>query len=247
MIDPELEENMDHVLKAVVLGRAARNESGIKNRQPISRMMIKAPFEIPEFFQQIIIDELNIKGLEFTDEADSFIDYTFKPQLKTVGPKYGKLLGGIRKFLSEIDGKAAMKELKADGAIKFDVNGNQVELAEDDLLIDMAQTEGFETQSDGRTTVVLDKTLTPELIEEGFVRELISKIQTMRKEAGFEVMDRIKVYASGNERIQQIMLDNAETIAHDVLADEFIFDEVKGYSKAWKINSEPVTLGVEKQ
>ena len=247
MIDPELEENMDHVLRIVVLGRAARNESGIKNRQPISRMMIKAAFEIPEFFQKIIVDELNIKGVEFTDEADSFIDYTFKPQLKTVGPKYGKLLGGIRKFLSEVDGKAAMKELKADGAIRFDVNGSQVELAEDDLLIDMAQTEGFETQSDGRTTVVLDKTLTPELIEEGFVRELISKIQTMRKEAGFEVMDRIKVYASGNEKIQQIMLDNAETIAHDVLADEFIFDEVKGYSKAWKINSEPVTLGVEKQ
>ena len=228
MIDPELEENMDHVLKAVVLGRAARNESGIKNRQPISRMMIKAAFEIPEFFQKIIVDELNIKGVEFTDEADSFIDYTFNPQLKTVGPKYGKLLGGIRKFLSEVDGKAAMKELKADGAIRFDVNGSQVELAEDDLLIDMAQTDSRGHSPTEGMTVVLDKTLTPELTEEGFVRELISKIQTMRKEAGFEVMDRIKVYASGNEKIQQIMLDNAETIAHDVLADEFIFDEGEG-------------------
>ena len=247
MIDPELEANMDHVLKIVVLGRAARNESGIKNRQPIAKMMVKAPFDIPEFFQKIIVDELNIKKVELTEDADNFINYTFKPQLKTVGPKFGKLLGGIRKALSEIDGKAAMKELKAEGEIKLDINGNEVALAEEDLLIDMAQTEGFETQSDGRNTVVLDKTLTPELLEEGFVRELISKIQTMRKEAGFEVMDRIKVYASGNEKIQQIMLDNKETIAHDVLADEFIFGETAGYTKNWKINSEPVTLGVEKQ
>ena len=247
MIDPELEVNMDHVLKIVVLGRAARNESGIKNRQPIAKMMVKAPFDIPEFFQKIIVDELNIKKVELTEDADNFINYTFKPQLKTVGPKFGKLLGGIRKALSEIDGKAAMKELKAEGEIKLDINGNEVALAEEDLLIDMAQTEGFETQSDGRNTVVLDKTLTPELLEEGFVRELISKIQTMRKEAGFEVMDRIKVYASGNEKIQQIMLDNKETIAHDVLADEFIFGETAGYTKNWKINSEPVTLGVEKQ
>ena len=247
MIDPELEANMDHVLKIVVLGRAARNESGIKNRQPIAKMMVKAPFDIPEFFQKIIVDELNIKKVELTEDADNFINYTFKPQLKTVGPKFGKLLGGIRKALSEIDGKAAMKELKAEGEIKLDISGNEVALSEEDLLIDMAQTEGFETQSDGRNTVVLDKTLTPELLEEGFVRELISKIQTMRKEAGFEVMDRIKVYASGNEKIQQIMLDNKETIAHDVLADEFIFGETAGYTKNWKINSEPVTLGVEKQ
>ena len=247
MIDPELEANMDHVLKIVVLGRAARNESGIKNRQPIAKMMVKAPFDIPEFFQKIIVDELNIKKVELTEDADNFINYTFKPQLKTVGPKFGKLLGGIRKALSEIDGKAAMKELKAEGEIKLDINGNEVALSEEDLLIDMAQTDGFETQSDGRNTVVLDKTLTPELLEEGFVRELISKIQTMRKEAGFEVMDRIKVYASGNEKIQQIMLDNKETIAHDVLADEFIFGETAGYTKNWKINSEPVTLGVEKQ
>ena len=247
MIDPELEANMDHVLKIVVLGRAARNESGIKNLQTIAKMMVNAPFNIPEFLQKIIVDELNIKKVELTEDADNFINYTFKPQLKTVGPKFGKLLGGIRKALSEIDGKAAMKELKAEGEIKLDINGNEVALAEEDLLIDMAQTEGFETQSDGRNTVVLDKTLTPELLEEGFVRELISKIQTMRKEAGFEVMDRIKVYASGNEKIQQIMLDNKETIAHDVLADEFIFGETAGYTKNWKINSEPVTLGVEKQ
>ena len=190
MIDPELEENMDHVLKIVVLGRAARNESGIKNRQPIARMMVKAPYEIPEFYQEIITEELNIKKVEMTDDADSFISYTFKPQLKTVGPKFGKLVGGIRKALTEIDGSAAMKELNEEGTLTLDINGVSVVLSRDDLLIDMAQSEGFETQSDGKVTVVLDKKLTPELIEEGFVRELISKIQTMRKEAGFEVMDR---------------------------------------------------------
>ena len=192
MIDPELEENMDHVLKIVVLGRAARNESGIKNRQPIARMMVKAPYEIPEFYQEIITEELNIKKVEMTDDADSFISYTFKPQLKTVGPKFGKLVGGIRKALTEIDGSAAMKELNEEGTLTLDINGASVVLSRDDLLIDMAQSEGFETQSDGKVTVVLDKKLTPELIEEGFVRELISKIQTMRKEAGFEVMDRIR-------------------------------------------------------
>ncbi|MDO4805067.1 MAG: isoleucine--tRNA ligase [Lachnospiraceae bacterium] len=247
MIDPELEENMDHVMKIVVLGRAARNASGIKNRQPIAKMMLKASYNIPEFFEQIILEELNIKKIELTDEADSFIDYTFKPQLKTVGPKYGKLLGGIRKALSELDGRKAMGELKAAGEIKLDINGSEVVLSEDDLLISMAQTEGFESQTDGMNTVVIDKELTPELLEEGFVRELISKIQTMRKEAGFEVMDRIKVYASGNEKIQKIMLDNKETIAHDVLTDEFIFGESAGYVKNWKINSEPVELGVLRQ
>ena len=221
MIDPELEENMDHVLKIVVLGRAARNESGIKNRQPIARMMVKAPYEIPEFYQEIITEELNIKKVEMTDDADSFISYTFKPQLKTVGPKFGKLVGGIRKALTEIDGSAAMKELNEEGTLTLDINGVSVVLSRDDLLIDMAQSEGFETQSDGKVTVVLDKKLTPELIEEGFVRELISKIQTMRKEAGFEVMDRIRLYVSGNEKLEKIIRDNSGTIGRDVLADDF--------------------------
>ncbi len=247
MIDPELEENMDHVLKIVVLGRAARNESGIKNRQPIARMMVKAPYEIPEFYQEIITEELNIKKVEMTDDADSFISYTFKPQLKTVGPKFGKLVGGIRKALTEIDGSAAMKELNEEGTLTLDINGVPVVLSRDDLLIDMAQSEGFETQSDGKVTVVLDKKLTPELIEEGFVRELISKIQTMRKEAGFEVMDRIRLYVSGNERLEKIIRDNSGTIGRDVLADDFIVGGTGGYTKDWKINGEPVTLGVEKQ
>ncbi len=247
MIDPELEENMDHVLKIVVLGRAARNESGIKNRQPIARMMVKAPYEIPEFYQEIITEELNIKKVEMTDDADSFISYTFKPQLKTVGPKFGKLVGGIRKALTEIDGSAAMKELNEEGTLTLDINGVPVVLSRDDLLIDMAQSEGFETQSDGKVTVVLDKKLTPELIEEGFVRELISKIQTMRKEAGFEVMDRIRLYVSGNERLEKIIRDNSGTIGRDVLADDFTVGGTGGYTKDWKINGEPVTLGVEKQ
>ena len=247
MIDPELEENMDHVLKIVVLGRAARNESGIKNRQPIARMMVKAPYEIPEFYQEIITEELNIKKVEMTDDADSFISYTFKPQLKTVGPKFGKLVGGIRKALTEIDGSAAMKELNEEGTLTLDINGVSVVLSRDDLLIDMAQSEGFETQSDGKVTVVLDKKLTPELIEEGFVRELISKIQTMRKEAGFEVMDRIRLFVSGNERLEKIIRDNSGTIGRDVLADDFTVGGTGGYTKDWKINGEPVTLGVEKQ
>ena len=246
MIDPELEENMDHVLKIVVLGRAARNESGIKNRQPIARMMVKAPYEIPEFYQEIITEELNIKKVEMTDDADSFISYTFKPQLKTVGPKFGKLVGGIRKALTEIDGSAAMKELNEEGTLTLDINGVSVVLSRDDLLIDMAQSEGFETQSDGKVTVVLDKKLTPELIEEGFVRELISKIQTMRKEAGFEVMDRIRLFVSGNERLEKIIRDNSGTIGRDVLADDFTVGGTGGYTKDWKINGEPVTLGVEK-
>ena len=246
MIDKELEANMKHVLDIVVLGRAARNESGIKNRQPIGRMIVKAPFDVPSFYQDIITDELNVKKMELSDEADSFISYTFKPQMRTVGPKFGKLLGGIRKLLSEIDGKAAMKELNEDGTLALDVNGTRVVLEKEDLLIDMAQTEGFETQSYGGITVVLDKALTPELIEEGFVRELVSKIQTMRKESGYEVMDRITVYASGNEKIEQILRDNEKSVAADVLADGFIFNETDGYVKDWKINTEKVTLGVKK-
>lgn len=245
-IDADLEANMEHVLEIVILGRAARNEANIKNRQPISRMLVKSEFEIPEYYEEIILDELNVKKLEKVASAESFISYTFKPQLKTVGPKYGKFLGGIQKALAGIDGTKAMKELKDTGVLKLDISGNEISLTEEDLLIDTAQTEGFETQSDADLTVVLDKTMTPELIEEGFVRELISKIQTMRKEAGFEVMDRITVYAEGNEKLKKIMEDNAEGIRHDVLADAILFDSADGYTKEWKINGEPVTLGVKK-
>ena len=247
MIDPELEANMDHVLKIVVLGRAARNEGAVKNRQPIGKMYVQAAFELPEFYRAIILDELNVKEYEAVESAEQFISYTFKPQMRTVGPKYGKLLGGIKAALAELNGAAAMKELKETGVLKLAVNGQDVELSEEDLLIETAQTEGYETQSDGGITVVLDKHLTPELIEEGFVRELISKIQTMRKEAGFEVMDKITVYASGNTKLQEILEKNRETVCRDVMADALAFDTTDGYVKDWKINGEKVTLGVKKQ
>ncbi len=247
MVDHELEENMDHVLDVVVLGRAARNESGIKNRQPIGKMYVQAPYEIPAFYQEIITDELNVKEMEQTDDASGFASYEFKPQMRTVGPKYGKLLNGIRTYLQGVDGKAAMEELKANGKLVFDVNGETIELGEDDLLISTVQSDDFESTSDNGITIVLDKELTPELLEEGFVRELVSKIQTMRKEAGFEVMDRIKIYADGNDKIADILTRNKEEIAGDVLADDIIIGAVSGYTKDWKINSEAVTLGVEKQ
>ena len=245
-IDKKLEEDMEDVLDAVVMGRACRNEAAIKNRQPISRMYIKSDFTLSEFYQEIIEDELNVKEVVFTDDVRDFTSYTFKPQLRTVGPKYGKQLGGIQKHLAALDGNAAMDELNADGALKFDVDGVAVELTKDDLLIDMAQKEGYVSQEDNRMTVVLDTNLTPELIEEGFVREIISKIQTMRKEAGFEVMDKIKVYAHGNDKIQEVMKAHEDEIKSEVLADEMVLGETDGYVKEWNINKEAVTMGVKK-
>ena len=245
-IDKELEKNMDEVLKIVVIGRACRNAANIKNRQPIGKMYVKAPFEVPEFFKEIIEEELNVKAVEFTDDVRAYSSYSFKPQLKTVGPKYGKLLGQIRQALSAIDGNAAMDELNANGMLTFDFGGEKVELTKDDLLIDIAQTEGFESASDNGVTVVLDTNLSPELIEEGFVRELISKIQTMRKEAGFEVMDKITVSSEGNDKIAALLDKNSDTVKAEVLATDIISGEIKGYSKEWNINGETVTLGVSK-
>ncbi|MDD3339235.1 MAG: isoleucine--tRNA ligase [Lachnospiraceae bacterium] len=245
-IDRELEDNMEHLLEVVVMGRACRNAANIKNRQPIGQMYVKADFTLSEFYEAIICDELNVKTMKFTEDVRDFTSYSFKPQLKTVGPKYGKQLGGIRKVLSEIDGNAAMDELKANGALKFDVNGVEVALAEEDLLIETAQTEGYVSENDNNITVVLDTNLSPELIEEGFVRELISKIQTMRKEAGFEVMDKIRVYAKDNDKIADILNAHGDQIKSDVLAEGIILGETKGYEKEWNINSEKVTMGVEK-
>ena len=200
-IDKKLEEDMEAVLKTVVMGRACRNTANIKNRQPISTMFIKAPFTLGAFYQEIIEDELNVKKVVFTDDVRAFTTYTFKPQLKTVGPKYGKQLAGIKEKLSAIDGNAAMDELKANGVITFDVNGTEVKLAEEDLLIDISQKEGYVTEADNTVTVVLDTNLTDALVEEGFVYEVISKVQTMRKDSDFEVMDHITVYVSGNDKI----------------------------------------------
>ena len=245
-IDKELEAYMDEVLKVVVFGRAARNTANIKNRQPIGKMFVKAERSLPEFYQEIIEDELNVKSVEFTDDVRAFTSYTFKPQLRTVGPKYGKQLGNIKKALAEIDGNAAMDTLKEKGALTFDFNGEEVVLTEEDLLIDAAQVEGCVSEGDNTVMVVLDTNLTPELLEEGFVRELISKIQTMRKEAGFEVMNHIRVFAEGNEKISAIFAAHGEEIRSEVLADEIVTGQTGGYSKEWSINGEKVVLGVEK-
>ena len=245
-IDKKLEEDMEDVLDAVVMGRACRNEAAIKNRQPISRMYIKSDFTLSEFYQEIIEDELNVKEVVFTDDVRDFTSYTFKPQLRTVGPKYGKQLGGIQKHLASLDGNAAMDELNADGALKFDVDGVAVELTKDDLLIDMAQKEGYVSQEDNRMTVVLDTNLTPELVEEGFVYEIISKIQTMRKESGFEVTDHIRVSINGNDKLSEIAQKNKEAISGKVLADELTSGAEYGVSKEWNINGENAVIAVER-
>ena len=245
-IDKKQEEDMEDVLDAVVMGRACRNEAAIKNRQPISRMYIKSDFTLSEFYQEIIEDELNVKEVVFTDDVRDFTSYTFKPQLRTVGPKYGKQLGGIQKHLAALDGNAAMDELNADGALKFDVDGVAVELTKDDLLIDMAQKEGYVSQEDNRMTVVLDTNLTPELVEEGFVYEIISKIQTMRKESGFEVTDHIRVSINGNDKLSEIAQKNKEAISSKVLADELTSGAEYGVSKEWNINGENAVIAVER-
>ncbi len=245
-IDAELEANMDEVLKCVVFGRAARNTSNIKNRQPIANMFIKSERVLPEFFVDIIREELNIKNVEWKDDVSEFSTYIFKPQLRTVGPKYGKFLGGIKQYLAEVDGNAAMKTLKSEGALKFEVNSEEIVLAEEDLLIDVAKSDDYVTEGDNNVTVVLDTRLTPELIEEGYVREIISKIQSMRKEADFDVTDRIRVYITDNDKIKGIMAANADTIKTAVLCDEIIEDSVQGFAKDWSINGEDVKMGVQK-
>ena len=245
-IDKELEANMDEVLRIVVVGRACRNAANIKNRQPIGKMYVKAEAELSDFYKEIIEDELNVKEVEFTNDVRAYSSYSFKPQLKTVGPKYGRLLGKIKQALSEVDGNTAMDELNEKGQLTFNFDGETVELTKDDLLIESAQTEGFESGNDGDITVVLDTNLTPELVEEGFMREIISKIQTMRKEAGFEVMDKITVYSDGNDKIAELISKNEDTVKNDVLATEIVTGKIDGYSKEWNINGENVTFGVKK-
>ena len=245
-IDPKMEEDMADLLEIVVMGRAARNTANIKNRQPIGTMYVKSEFQLSEFYKEIIEDELNVKEVVFKDDIADFISYSFKPQMRTVGPKYGKLLNKIKATLSELDGNKAMAELKSTGELKLDIDGQEIVLLEEDLLIDMAQMEGYVSESDHTITVVLDTNLTPELIEEGFVRELVSKIQTMRKEAGFEVMDKIRVYAKDNDKIVSIMKNHGDEIKSEVLAEEIVTGETKGYEKEWNINSEKVTMAVER-
>ncbi|HIU74932.1 MAG TPA: isoleucine--tRNA ligase [Candidatus Pelethocola excrementipullorum] len=245
-IDSALEDNMAHLLEIVVMGRACRNAASIKNRQPINKMYVKSSWTLSVFFKEIIQDELNIKEVEFTDEISDFITYSFKPQLKTVGPKFGKLLNGIRTALGEIDGNKAMAEIRGTGQLELNIDGTSVVLLEEDLLIETAQMEGYYSETDNGITVVLDTNLTPELIEEGFVREIISKIQTMRKEAGFEVMDKICVYVKDNQVTKEVVEKHKNQIASEVLAQEIILDQTEGYEKEWNINSEKVTLAVKK-
>ena len=245
-IDQELEANMDEVLKLVVMGRACRNTANIKNRQPIGKMFVKSNVVLPEFYQEIVEEELNVKEMEFTEDVRNFTSYTFKPQMRTVGPKYGKLLGGIKEALANLDGNQAMDELNATEALKLDVNGQEVTLFREDLLIDTAQMEGYVSESDNGITVVLDTNLTEELLEEGFVRELISKIQTMRKEADFEVTDKIKLYYQGTEKAEAVFEKYETEIGGEVLATEVIKGTPGGYTKEWNINGETMTMGVEK-
>ena len=246
-IDKDLESNMERVLKLVVMGRACRNTANIKNRQPFGQMYVKADFDLPAFYQEIVEDELNVKTMTFTQEVRDFTSYSFKPQLKTVGPKYGKMLGGIKAALSSIDGNAAMDELNAADALKLDINGQEVTLFREDLLIETAQMEGYVSENDNGITVVLDTNLSDELLEEGFVREIISKVQTMRKEAGFEVMDKIEISYEGTEKAEKIFAENAATIGDETLALKVTKETPQGYVKDWKINGENVTLGVEKK
>jgi isoleucyl-tRNA synthetase len=245
-IDRELEQHMDEVLQTVALGRACRNGAAIKNRQPVAKMYVKADFELSSFYTDIIADELNIKEVVFTDSVRDFTSYSFKPQLKTLGPKYGKYLGEIRAALSSIeDGNAVMDELDANGVVKLALSDITAELERDDLLIEMTQKSGYASFADYGVTVVIDTNLTPELIEEGFVREVISKIQNTRKDSGFEVMDHIKIGVSGNEKIYSILEKNKKEVCDILLCDE-LSSELGENAKEWNINGEKVTFSVNK-
>jgi isoleucyl-tRNA synthetase len=249
-IDKALEEAMEEVLDVVVMGRACRNDAAIKNRQPISKMYIKnangEEGNLDSFYTDIIREELNVKEVVFTDDVRDFTSYTFKPQLRTVGPKYGKHLGGIQKMLTSLDGNAAMDDLNEKGCISFEVNGVLVELTKDDLLIDMAQKEGYVSQENNARTVVLDTNLTEELLEEGFVYEIISKIQTMRKDSGFEVMDHIRVSLNNNEKLSTLAQKNTDAICGKVLAEVLTAGESFTVSKEWNVNGEKVVISIEK-
>ncbi len=247
MIDEELEAKMDETLKIVVLGRACRNNANVKNRQPIAKMMVKAPVELDAYYQDIAKEELNVKECIFSEEAGNLISYSFKPQMRTVGPKYGRLLNAIRQALTALDGRKAMAELEETGALHLDIDGNAVELTKEDLLIETSQLEGFVAESYGEMTVVLDTKLTPELIEEGFVREIISKVQNMRKEAGFEVMDKIIVTAAGSAKIHEIFERYQALICREVMADAYEGDTIAGFEKEWNINGEKVKIGIRKK
>ena len=246
MIDTELEKNMETVLEIVVNGRAARNSANIKNRQPIGVMYVKCAEELPKMYVDIIAEELNVKEVKFTTSTDGLTGYNMKPQLRTLGPKYGKLVPKIKEYLADADGSEIVPKLRNGETITFAIDGTEVSLTEADVLVEVTEKSGFVTEADARLAVVLDTNLTPELIEEGFVREIVSKVQTMRKEAGFEVMDRIRLGCKGNSRIADVITRNENEIRKDVLANDFADGALSGYEKEWNINGETVTLSVEK-
>ena len=244
-IDNELEAEMELVLEIVVLGRAARNASNIKNRQPIGNMYVKADRQLDDFFKEIVASELNLKAVSFKDDMEEYLSYSFKPQFKVLGPKVGKQIGEVKAALAGINGHAAKAELESTGKLKLTLKSGEVELLPEDVDITMSQTEGFATQRYGNVTIALETTLSQELIEEGFVREIISKLQTMRKENGFQVVDHITVYAAGNDKLVDIMSRNEDFLKKVVLADKVVYGSTEGFVKEWNINGEDITLAVK--
>lgn len=244
-IDKKLEKNMELVLDVVVLGRAARNTANIKNRQPIAKIYVKSEKELSEFYQEIIREELNCKEICFTQDVSDFTSYSFKPQLRTLGQKYGKKIAEIKAVLANLDGNAAKKELDTVGTLTILLNDGDICLSSDDLLIETKQSEQYVSMTDNGITVVIDTNITEELLEEGFVREIISKIQAMRKEADFNVIDHIVVYERGNYKVEKIISDHMESIKNNVLADEVRLGEMDGFIKQWNMNGETVVLGVQ--
>lgn len=237
---------MEEVLEVVTLGRNARNSANIKNRQPISKIYVNGN-DLPEYFKSIIENELNVKEVVFTKDVSNFTSYTFKPNFKTLGPRLGKILGQVQGILQKLDGAKAMKDLEENNQIVLEINGQTIELTKEDLLIEVKQKEGYETASDRGVTVVLDTNLTSELLEEGMVRELISKVQTMRKDAGFEVVNHITLSVTNNKKVEDIVKKNLEEVKADVLADEVVFEELDGFTKTWNLNGEDVTLSVKRK
>jgi isoleucyl-tRNA synthetase len=247
MIDSDLEDGMDIVLDIVVLGRACRNTANVKNRQPLQKVFVaterKADFT--DELLQIARDELNVKELELLKDAGTFISYKLKPQLKTLGPKYGAKLGLIRNFLETCNAFEVVETVKAGKVYTVNLGGADIEFTIDDLLISSESMEGYVSSSDKGVTVVLDTTITNELLLEGIEREIISKVQTMRKEAGFEVTDRINLYAVASKNALSVLEQKGEDIKNAVLASNIILGEVKGYQKEWDIAGDKVSLGVE--
>ena len=244
-IDTELEKNMGEVLEIVVLGRAARNEANIKNRQPIGTMYVKAPVVLPDFYKEIVEEELNVKNVAFKDDMEAYLTYHFKPQFRVLGPKVGKKMGAIQKALKAVNGHKAKEELDTTGKLVVALPDGDVTLLSEDVEVTMAQTEGYNCQQYNGVTIALETTLTPELINEGYVREIVSKIQTMRKENGYEVTDHITVYLKGNEKLEALIKANESYLRSITLTDNVVYGEVDGHAKDWNINGEAVTLAVK--